>query len=484
MIAAASLTVAAWQPWAQAEEPAEGVAQAQGLSRAFRSAAHKVLPTVVTIKTTTKARRIERGENSLHGRNPFKGTPFEDFFGGGDDSEGTGIIPRQMGVGSGVIIDPSGIILTNYHVVDDADEVLVELSDGRSLKASNIKTDEETDLAVLRVKSEEKLPAAKLGDSSKMEIGDWVIAIGSPFELEHTVSAGIISGMKRVLPSGRRAEYLQTDAAINPGNSGGPLVNLDGEVIGINTAIASNNGGYQGIGFAIPSNLAKWVTDQLIARGSVQRAYLGVAIAELTSDLAEKMGVRRDAGVLVSDVRPDTPASKAGLQDGDIIAAFGGVAVRTPHDLQALVERSPLGSRQQLTVLRDKQTLNLTVEVQGMPKDFTLGSRNPHRRLQLNDDSGFASKELGLEVGELTAETAQQLGYEGHSGVVITDVSPDSPAAEASLHPGMLILRVGRKPIKTVDDFRQAVKHESLTEGVMLLVRVGEANRFVVLQKK
>jgi len=233
------------------------------------------------------------------------------------------------------------------HVVDDSDEVMVGFADGRQIKATDIKTDEETDLAVLRIKADEKLPVAVLGDSSKMEIGDWVIAIGTPLELEHTVSAGIISAVKRSLPSGKRADYLQTDAAINPGNSGGPLVNLNGEVIGINTAIASSSGGYQGIGFAIPSNLARWVSRQLIAKGSVARAYLGVGIDELTSELAAKFGVKPGQGVLVTKVFPDAPAAKAGFKEGDVVSAYAGEKVHGTHELQELSQafqvNAPLG---------------------------------------------------------------------------------------------------------------------------------------------
>ena len=301
-----------------AEEPvkSEPLAQANALSKAFRDAANQILPTVVLIKTTTKPQQNDEGSprRGQRGRNPFKGTPFEDFF---DDRE----MPQfrtppfvQQGVGSGVIIDPSGIILTNAHVVEGADEVLVQLADGRQFKASDIKTDDQTDLAVLRIKADEKLPAAKLGDSSKMAIGDWVLAVGNPFELESTVSAGIVSGTKRTLPSGKRADYIQTDAAINPGNSGGPLVNLNGEVIGIDTAIASSSGGYQGVGFAIPSNLAKWVTSQLIEHGSVSRAYLGVGITEITNDLAGKLGVGPHQGVLVSEGLSRYPGCQSGIR--------------------------------------------------------------------------------------------------------------------------------------------------------------------------
>jgi serine protease Do len=482
LIASMGLAVSPRHGSAQAADQA-AVAQAEGLSRAFREAAHKVIPTVVLIKTTTKPQRAEAGQGPTNrGRNPFRGTPFEDFFDDQAPGRGHPMIPRQQGVGSGVIIDPSGIILTNAHVVDDADEVTVELSDGRQFKASDIKTDDQTDLAVVRIKAEGSLPAAQLGDSSKLDIGDWVIAVGNPFELEHTVSAGIISGLRRTLPSGKRAEYLQTDAAINPGNSGGPLVNLKGEVVGINTAIASSSGGYQGVGFAIPSSLAKWVITQLIKTGSVERAYLGVGIVELNNEVAAKLGVRRNGGVLVTEVFPGTPAVQAGFQEGDVIVAFAGHPVGRPHELQELVERSPFGSKQEVKVIRDKQPKTLAVEVKSMPKKFGLVERAP-RGERGSEGPSFASRDLGLDVGELTPELAKQLGLEGQSGVLITNVDPNGLADEAGLREGMLITRVGKQPVKTVADFQKFVKTEDLKSGIMLLVRTPSGNRFVVLQQ-
>jgi len=459
------------------------MAPAQNLSRAFRAAAQRVLPTVVTIRTTTRAHQLPDHKAPRNDRNPFKGTPFEDFFGDRDfGSDALPFVPHQEGVGSGVIIDPSGIILTNAHVIDDADEVMVGFADGRQLKAADIKTDEQTDLAVLRIKAEEKLPVAVLGDSSKMEIGDWVIAIGTPLELEHTVSAGIISAVKRSLPSDKRADYLQTDAAINPGNSGGPLVNLNGEVIGINTAIASSSGGYQGIGFAIPSNLAKWVSQQLISKGSVARAYLGVGISPLTSDLSGKFGVKPGQGVLVTQVFPDAPAAKAGFKEGDVISAYAGEKVHSPHELQELVERSPFGSHQQVVVIRDGRSQSLVVEVQSMPQHFGAESRGKSRENE--EEPTYTNRDLGLDLSDLTPEIAAKLGFSGASGVLITAVSQDGIAAESGLRKGMVILKVGNTTVKSVSDFETAMKKQSLKEGVLLLVRTTAGNHFVVLQEK
>ncbi len=336
---------------------------AKALSRAFRKAANATIPSVVTVVT-----KMRIGGEGANGENPFAGTPFEEFF---REYQRRGGAPLERdGVGSGVIVDSAGIILTNNHVVDGMDEVTVRLSDGREFKVDDISVDERTDLAVLRIKGAGSLPAARLGNSDELDIGDWVIAIGSPFELEHTVSAGIISGKGRQLAAARRAMFLQTDAAINPGNSGGPLVNLDGEVIGINTAIASRSGGNQGIGFAVPANLAKWVLPQLVERGAVQRAYLGVGIEKITPQKALELGVRPGVGVLIADVFPASPAATAGLEAGDIVTEFAKLRVTSPTELQRVVERSPLNSKYELVALRDGRELRLTVTLKALPTEF------------------------------------------------------------------------------------------------------------------
>jgi serine protease Do len=495
-----------WQRQITAEPPARGKQtqsdtaaqhEAKGISRAFRQAADEILPTVVTIETRTKAHaaagdKFSHNEQGEMQENPFKGTPFEDFFGGNSPfSQGHpgGKSPRQFtpkkeGTGSGVIIDKSGIILTNNHVVEGADEVLVRLSDGREFKATDIKTDPQTDLAVLRVKADGSLPAATLGNSDELEIGDWVIAVGNPFGLDSTVSAGIISGKHRELGRGQRTRYLQTDAAINPGNSGGPLVNLDGDVIGINTAIASNSGGYQGIGFAIPINRAKWVTDQLIKSGIVSRAYLGVGIEMVNADLAQKFGVQRGEGVLVAEIFPNSPAVKAGFKEGDIITSFNGTAIKNPRDLQELVEQANLDSKQEVKVLRDGKSVTLEVVVKALPKDLGKVAGNESEENSASPSAGFQSKELGMEVTNMTPEQAQSLGLKDYKGVLVSDVSPDGLAAEVGLREGMLILKVGKKPVENVDQFKQAVTSQSLKDGVLLLVRTEQGNRFIVIKSK
>lgn len=472
-----------------AEEPTGARAadeqHATALSRAFRDAAHDAIPTVVTIRVQSKPRQLTRGEMRSpfggEGDNPFRGTPFEEFFNEDNLRQIPRQMPRRSGIGSGVIIDKSGIVLTNNHVVEGADEVIVELHDGREFKAEDVKTDPQTDLAVLRISGAGDLPAARLGDSDKLQIGDWVIAIGSPFELQTTVSAGIISGSGRELGSVPRAKFLQTDAAINPGNSGGPLVNLNGEVVGINTAIASNSGGYQGIGFAIPINTAKWITRQLIDKGSVDRAYLGVKIGQINKELAEQFGVQRDGGVLVAEVMPNTPASAAGFEDGDVIVAFAGKPVSDPRSLQEMVERVPFDTDQKVTVVRDGKERTLTVNVKPMPKQFASVERGPNP----TEDApkSFASSKLGIEVSDLGADEAKQLGYENMQGALVTGVEPGSVAAEKGLREGMLIRRVGKTTISGRTDFEKAVESASLDEGVLLLVRTPQGQQFFLVLK-
>ncbi|MDZ4821466.1 MAG: Do family serine endopeptidase [Planctomycetota bacterium] len=496
---AATFGTALWQQNVTGQESSEGpkttstipdriakpaVENAKSLSLAFRHAAESATPSVVKISSHTnmKPAKLDRSGGPGMGENPFKGTPFEDMFRGGmPEGMGQGRVPQRDGIGSGVIIDSSGIVLTNNHVVEGADVVTVRLADGREFTATDIKTDPSSDLAVLRLKDAKNLPAAKIGDSDRMEIGDWVIAIGNPFELELTVSAGIISGKGRELNRVKRAKFLQTDAAINPGNSGGPLVNLDGEVVGINTAIASSTGGYQGVGFAIPMNLAKWVTSQLIERGSVQRGYLGVSIGALTKDLAEKLNAGSTEGALVGDVSANSPAAAAGVQAGDVIVAIGDLNVRTPGNLVDAVERMPLGSKQTLTVLRDGAKKNLTVVVKQLPGQTALHKESePAASESSSKADTFSDSKLGFEVSDLTDN--EKSASPGIDGVQIRSVTPDGPAASEGLRPGMIVRKVGRTEVRNVEEFAQAMKKELDEKGVLLHIRTSAGNRFVVVK--
>lgn len=470
-----------------ADEPVSPLTHANALSRAFRHAAEKATPSVVVVRSEAKPQPQQRGRGPQRGGdNPFKGTPFEDFFRDGlPEGFEFGPGPRggmpRSGVGSGVIVDASGIVLTNNHVVEGADEVTVELSDGREFKAREIKTDPDSDLAVIRLDGAKDLPTARLGDSDQLDTGDWVIAIGNPFELETTVSAGIISGKGRELGGIRRAKFLQTDAAINPGNSGGPLVNLDGEVIGINTAIASNSGGYQGIGFAIPINLAKWVSEQLIAKGSVERGYMGVSIGQLSREMAAKLGVADRKGVLVTEVMPGTPAAEAGVQELDVITSFNGQAVDGPRTLQEVVERAAIGKSHSLTVVREGKPLTLSISVKPLPDQLARRGEGLGPRSSPPSKESYYSQAFGLAVRDKGSMNDD--AYADFDGVLVDRVDPDGVAAEAGLGPNVLIRKVGRTPVATIAEFAAALEKESPDEGVVLQVRTPRGNAVVLLKK-
>jgi serine protease Do len=369
--------------------------------------------------------------------------------------------------------------LTNNHVVAGDGKVIVRLQDGREFKAVNIKADPRSDIAILRIEGAGKLPAAKLGNSDSVEVGDWVLALGEPFGLEGTVTAGIVSAKGRGLGIAGREDFIQTDAAINPGNSGGPLVDLDGEVIGINTAISSMSGGNQGVGFAVPVNLAKWVGGELEKNGTVRRAYLGVIIQPVTQSLAEQFNVKAKEGVLVTDVQPDSPAAKAGIKQGDIVLGVAGKTVSSPRELQGLVERVAIGSKQTLNILRDGRRISLDVICKEMPAKLDLAEQ---RSMPAEKEESSSFDKLGVKVENLTAKVAEQLGIKADQGVVITDVQSGSPADLAGLSPGMVISETNRHAVASVDDFRKALGSKSLEKGVLLLLHTPEGSRFVVIE--
>ena len=478
--------------------PDSSLRGATSLSKAFRDAASQVLPSVVMITNTPAVARQseERGPKPPTGDNEpqmpfgFKGTPFGDLFKNPEfrhffkefpslptpDMPGHGI----AGAGSGLIVDASGVILTNNHVVAGGGQVMVRLHDGREFKAVDIKTDPKSDLAVLRIKGAGPLPAARLGDSAaKVDVGDWVLALGEPFGLEGTVTAGIISAKGRGIGITDREDFLQTDAAINPGNSGGPLVNLNGEVIGINTAISSSSGGYQGVGFAIPIDLARWVGGELVQYGQVHRAYLGVIIQPVTQPLAEQFKAKVHEGVLVTEVQPNTPAAKAGLQSGDIILQFAGKPVSGPRELQGMVEEVKTGTARPLTILRGGKRMTLDVVCMEQPRTFSVAQSEPQNSTKA-ESSRF--EKLGIQIEDLTPQIAEQLGIKADHGVVITDVQSGSPAEMAGLGTGMVITEANRQPVKSVDAFRRALGGKSLEKGLLLLVRTTEGSRFVVIR--
>jgi serine protease Do len=471
-----------------------GSSYAQSLSHAFREAAEEILPAVVMIKNTpTLAENSGDRENEPNGeldQIPFgdlPGSPFGDLFQNPEFRRFFRDLPSMpkfgtprygvQGMGSGVIIDTSGLILTNDHVVAGGGKITVRLQDGREFEAVDVKHDPKTDLAVVRIEGASPLHAAKVGNSDELKIGDWVLALGQPFGLEGSVTAGIVSGKGRGLGIAPRENFIQTDAAINPGNSGGPLVNLEGEVVGINTAISSRTGGYQGVGFAIPINLANWVARQLADSGTVKRAYLGVVIQPVTQPLAQQFGVKVHEGVVVSEVMDGTPAAKAGVKPGDVIIEFDGKAVSSPSELQGLVEQARIGAKQAMVVMRDGKRVTLDVTAAEQPADYGLAGRGGPGH---GESSQF--DKLGMEVETLTADVAKQLDVQAEEGVVITNVRPGSPAEMAGLTTGMVITQANRMPVKSVDAFRKALEKQPLEKGLLLLVQSPEGTRFVVIQ--
>jgi serine protease Do len=391
--------------------------------------------------------------------------------------------PRQHGSGSGFLIDPQGVIVTNHHVVDGADEVLVTLSDGRKFVSKDIKSDPKTDLAIVRIETKEPLPYLQFGDSSAMEIGDRVLAVGAPFGLTGTVTSGIVSAKGRNLHMNMYEDFLQTDAAINPGNSGGPLVNLRGEVIGVNSAIKSRSGGWQGIGLAIASNMVRDVTGQLLKDGAVHRGYLGVQIKDLDKDVAARLGLDKHKGVLVAKVFDGSPADKAGVKDGDVITSLAGKPVENGHDLQTVVAGLPLNKPVSVTVVRDGERKELNVTVAEQPSVFGVAGETTRQGPKTEKQADELDK-LGVEVADLTPETAKQFGYkEDVKGVVVTKVQPDSPAAEAGLRRGMMLVKVDKKRVKDAAAVRERVAKAALDKGVLLQVRTAEGGTDYVLVK-
>jgi serine protease Do len=478
---------------AQKEPAAAGpaghaVAEANELSQAFRHASKTALPGMVSIETRGKVAMI-RGQGNADPDRLFEGSPFGEMF--KNDPRMKEFFrrqpqqaPRTHGMGSGFVIDSSGVILTANHVVADAEQVKVKLHDGREYAATEVKTDPKTDVAIIRIKAEASLPVIRLGDSDAMEIGDWVLAIGSPFGLDATVTAGIISAKGRGPGIAAREDFLQTDAAINPGNSGGPLINLRGEVIGINTAISTRSGGYDGVGFAVPINLARWVAEQLMEKGEVTRAYVGVTIQPVDSELSKQFNVPVGKGALITQVLPDSPASAAKLEAGDLVLKFNGKDVHGPRDMQLIVERVKAGHSYPMLIVRDGKEMNVDVSVKEMPRDFTLARDTlvPEKSENAPSKSDTIS-ELGIGIEAASADVLKQLGYaESVTGVVVNSVKEESPAANAGLREGMVIEKVGSHRVSTPDEFREALKGLPMDKGVLLLARTPRGSHFVVVK--
>ncbi len=460
----------------QAKAAREQLAMANDLSVAFQHVTKAITPSVVSVRSI-KTVEMQRGPmRGLPG--PFGDDFFERFFGNrmprNPQGEDGGQQHVRRGLGTGVIVSDDGYILTNHHVVGGADSVTVSLSDDRTFDAEIVGTDEQTDLAVLQIDASGLMPA-ELGDSEALKVGEWVMAMGNPFGLPQTVTAGIISATGRAnVGITDYEDFIQTDAAINPGNSGGPLVNLKGEVVGINTAIATRTGGYQGIGFAIPSNMARQIMDIIIREGEVSRGWLGVVIQDLTDDLAASFEYDSTDGVLVGDVPQNGPAAEAGIKPGDIIVRFNGKSVEDMNELRHMVALTTPGSEAEVEVVRDGERKTIAVEI---------GELEGNAVAAATGGQGVA-EDVGMKLQTLTPEIAQQLNLDGDvSGVVVTNITPGGVAERAGLRVGDVITRVGRQAVSNVTDFNGAMRDYNLDKGVRLQVRTQGMQRFVFLKK-
>ncbi len=439
-------------------------------SRAFVQIAKKVTPTVVSITSEKVVKVRDPFSNFFHNddffRRFFRTPPGEQEY-------------KQRGLGSGVIVSTDGYILTNYHVIKDADEISVML-DQKPYSADVIGTDPATDIAVIKIDKAD-LPAIAIGNSDDIEVGEWVLAIGSPFDLrlQHTVTSGIISAKGRTLNlSGELTyqDFIQTDAAINPGNSGGALVNIRGELIGINTAIyAGNTGGNLGIGFAVPVNLARQVMDDLISHGQVFRGYLGVFIETPDAELSQALKIEDNKGAVVTRVVEDTPADKAGLQEYDVIVKVNGEKIDDSQSLTNMIGSYKPGDKVELTVIRDGSPRTLTVELEQRP-----GSTQTPAGPAIEEDR--TTGKLGLHLSNLTPELAERFGHEGKEGVLVVDVKRNSVAAEKGMRVGDLITEVDRKPVRNLREFQEAAERFEAGQIILFQIKRGQANHFVALR--
>ncbi|WP_447980556.1 DegQ family serine endoprotease [Candidatus Nitrospira bockiana] len=434
----------------------------------FISVAKVARASVVNISSSQKPAKESR-ERSF---NPFFDDPFfRRFF--GEEFERRFPVPRErreQGLGSGVIVSPDGHILTNNHVVEQADEIQVLLPDKRTFKAKVIGSDPKTDVAVIKIDAS-NLPVLPWGDSSQLQVGEIVLAVGNPFGLNQTVTMGIISAVGRAnMGIVDYEDFIQTDAAINPGNSGGALVNLKGELVGINTAIFSRTGGNMGIGFAIPSNMARNVMNSLIKYGKVVRGWLGVSIQEVNQDLAKEFGAPDTNGALVADVLDDSPAAKAKLQRGDIITGYNGIKINDPAHLRSLVADTAPETTVTLTIWRDKQSREIKLTVGELPKDLAKASRGGGEGQGEHALAGVTVEPLSDRPGK---------GGRKDTGVSVVEVQPDTPADRAGLRPGDIIREIDRKPVRTVQDFERLVSQLNPKSRVLLLITRGNATVFL-----
>jgi len=438
----------------------------------FAELADELGHVAVNISTTKTVKGVGR-------LSPFWGKEFRDFFGEEFFRRFFGEIPeeqlKQRSLGSGVVVTEDGFILTNNHVIEDAEEILVTMSNKEGYepkKAKVIGRDPKTDIAVIKIDVEKPIRAARLGDSDKLRVGDWVVAIGNPFGLGHTVTAGIVSAKGRVIGAGPYDNFIQTDASINPGNSGGPLFNLDGEVVGVNTAIMSQTGGNIGIGFAIPINMAKTIMEQLKEKGKVVRGWLGVTIQTVTPEIREKFGLETAEGALVGEVAKDSPAERGGVERGDVIISFDKKKVREMNSLPPMVAETPVGKEVEMVVIRKGKEKKLMVTIDELKERPTLAETTPE-----------IEQMFGLSVQELTPELAKSLSLEGEKGVVVSSVERGGSAYEAGIQRGDLIQEIENEPVEDMDDYTRIMQEAASKKQILMVVRHRGHTRYVVLKK-
>jgi serine protease Do len=424
----------------------------------FADLVEKLQPSVVNISTTNTVRQqspFRRGPGGPGGNDPYNEF-FEKFFGGGNSPQKE---YKRQGLGSGFIMTEDGYVVTNNHVIDKADDIEVVLQNGDKYEAKVVGKDPKTDLAVLKFEPDQEIQPVKFGDSDSenLRIGDWVIAIGNPFGLGYTVTAGIISAKGRSLGLGVYDDFIQTDASLNPGNSGGPLFNLKGEVVGVNTAIVARG---QGIGFAIPIDLAEFVIEQLKSDGKVARGWLGVYVQKVTPEIASSFGLKENEGALVSDLAPDGPAEKAGIKRGDVVVEFNGKKVKDVSDLTNLAAETAPGSDVDVKIVEDGKTKTIKVKLEEFPD----------QKAQIENE---VRENLGIRVKKLTPEIAKRFNFDQDDGVIISNVQQGSAAGDAGLKPGDIILEIDKKPINTLDNYSEALENVKSGDTALFLVKRG-----------
>jgi len=429
----------------------------QSVPESFSDLAEMVSPAVVNIRTVKTIKGGGRVFRHFFNRPFGKDDPMQDFlnrFYGRDQQRDF----KQRSLGSGFIIDKAGFIVTNNHVVENADQIKVILSDEKEYDAEIIGRDENTDLALIKIKSSKNLPVVKFGDSDALKVGQWVIAIGSPFGLDYTVTAGIVSAKSRDIRLGPYDDFIQTDASINPGNSGGPLVNMNGEIVGINTAISASG---QGIGFAIPINIAIGIVSQLKDKGEVTRGWLGVSIQDLNDELAEYYGIKSSKGVLVTGAFPGDPAEKAGIEANDIIIEINGKKIANSRELTMMIANTGVGEEIKIKVFRDgkERTVKAKVDKREKEKLASLGSQD-----EREDD-------LGIHVSELTPDIARRYNLAETEGVIVTDIKSGSKGADAGIMAGDIIKEINHKTIKTVKDYNEIIRETDEEESIRMFIR-------------